>query len=171
MNVDSLRGMVVTLGLLIGIGVGGWVIGAELIASEAAAPESIRVSVGAAAGPRTSGVLVIPRSGLSPFGHLAGLVGRQILVGRVVRVEGNRIVVGTATGEATVTLDDSTFLLRLSGSSEDVFDLGATVAILTRDTDGGGLSVSSALVLPLSSQPVIKAPPDGPGFGGGDGAG
>ena len=68
-------------------------------------------------------------------------------------------------------MDDSTFLLRLRGSSDEAFDLGAAVAILTRDRDDGGLSVNSALVLPLSSQPVIKAPPDGPGVGGGDGAG
>jgi len=110
--------------------------------------------------------LIIPRSGLSPFGHHSGLVGRQILVGRVTQTGLDGLTITTALGEARLTFDDSSFLLRLSTQQPPLLaagrlEIGAAVALLTETDAQGTLSVVSAIALPSQYRPRIE-PPGGP---------
>ena len=80
MNTTELRSVVISLTLLIAIGLAGWVLGAQLIASDAAPLRTDTVLAVSQPGVGVDDELIIPRSGLSPFGHHSGLDGRQILV-------------------------------------------------------------------------------------------
>lgn len=166
MNTTELRSIVISLALLIGIGIAGWLIGAELIASDAAAPRTDTVSATSEASIGIGDNLIIPRSGLSPFGHHSGLIGRQVLVGRVTQTGAGGLTITTALGEARLTFDDSSFLLRLSTQRPPLIasgrlETGAAVALLTETNAQGDLTIVSAITLPSQFRPMIE-PPGGP---------
>lgn len=154
-------------GTLIGLGVGGWFLGNEGLAHDAAPPPPVIVTTSVEVAPGASGSLVIPRSGLSPFGHHGGLLGWQLLVGRVTSVETDSIHAATAAGDVTIALHGSPFLLRLVSAGADAIEPGAAIAIVLRaGTPESAVTAESALVLPVSIRPmttVIAERSDGEG--------
>jgi hypothetical protein len=162
-NTTELRSIVISLALLVGIGIGGWLIGAELIAADAAPQRTVTASATSEANVGVSDSLIIPRSGLSPFGHHSGLDGRQVLVGRVTQTDPDGVTITTALGEARLTFDDSSFLLRLSTQqppllTEGALQTGAAVALLTETDAQGTLTIVSAIALPSQFRPMIEPP-------------
>ncbi len=159
MSLQTIRVLVTDLVILAALGVGGWFLGAELLADEAGPATPITVASEAPGATTTDSSLVVPLSGLSPFGHPNGLVGRQVLVGRVTEVGEDFFIAETASGPATFRFDDdSTFLLRLArGSRADIIP-GVSVAILGDETAEGSIEARSILVLPADVRPSVTGP-------------
>ncbi|HJN94013.1 MAG TPA: serine hydrolase, partial [Dehalococcoidia bacterium] len=167
MTLQTLRTLLVDLAILTALSVTGWFMGAEFLADKAGPATPIRVSSQAESATQTSGRFVLPLSGLSPFGHFGGLVGRQVLVGRVSEVGEGFFIAETATGPATFTFNDqSTFLLRLRRGGRSNVIPGASVAVVAEAGGGGTLEARSILVLPAESRPTVQGP-DLFAFGGG----
>ena len=174
MSIETIRTIIIDATILLGLGIGGWFVGTEIFAHEAGPSSAINVVSTAEPASATSGSLVVPRSQLSPFGQHSGLIGRQVLVGRVTEVGDGFFLAQTPIGVATFRFDDgSTFLLRLApGSASDLMP-GAAVAVIGEAQADGSLMASSVLILPVESRPSIQPPPP-PAFGDfgqGDGEG
>ncbi len=168
MNVATLRASVLNLALLTALAVGGWFLGAALIASGAGTADPVLVAADGTQNASVEGRLILPRSGLSPFGHHAGLEGRQLLVGRVTAVDALGFTAQTPAGEVTFTFLDSPFLLRLTTVAPDLIGAGAAVALLL-DADASGALIARALIaLPVVARPQISATAPGPGAAGTD---
>lgn len=160
MRLQTVRTIVLDAAILAALGVGGWFVGAAVFAHEAGTARPIEVVADRAGASTSDGTIVVPSSGLSPFGQHSGLPGRQVLVGRVTEVGDGFFVAATPAGETTFQIgEDSTFLLRLMpGSAADV-EPGATIAVLTDGESDGAVVARSVLVLPPGSRPQIQAPP------------
>lgn len=165
MSIETIRTIIIDATILLGLGIGGWFVGTEIFAHEAGPSSPINVVSTAEPASATSGTLVVPRSQLSPFGQHSGLIGRQVLVGRVTEVGEGFFLAQTPIGVATFRFDDgSTFLLRLApGSASDLMP-GAAVAVIGEAQADGSLMASSVLILPVESRPSIQPPPP-PAFG------
>ena len=163
MSLHTIRTLVLDLVILGGLAAGGWFIGAELLAHKAGPASPINV-VSEVEGAQTSdGTLVVPLSGLSPFGQNSGLEGRQVLVGRVREVGEGFFVADTAIGPARFTFaDDSSFLLRLISGGPADLQAGAAIAVVAESSGDGSFEASAVLVLPLDSRPSIQPPPPPP---------
>ena len=163
MSLPTIRILVTDLIILGILAVGGWFLGAELLADEAGPSTPIIVRSEVSGATTSDSSLVIPLSGLSPFGHPNGLLGRQVLVGRVTDVGEDFFIADTASGPATFRFnDDSTFLLRLArGSRSDIIP-GVSVAILTDDRGDaaadGSVVARSILVLSPDVRPSVTGP-------------
>jgi hypothetical protein len=162
-SLHTIRTLVLDLVILGGLAAGGWFIGAELLAHEAGPASPINVVAEVEGGQTSDGTLVVPLSGLSPFGQNSGLEGRQVLVGRVREVGEGFFVADTAIGPARFTFaDDSSFLLRLTSGGPADLQPGAAIAVLAVSSGDGSFEASSVLVLPLDSRPSIQPPPPPP---------
>ncbi len=118
MSLPTIRILFIDLIILAILAVGGWFLGAELLADESGPSTPIIVRSEVPGATTTDSSLVIPLSGLSPFGHPNGLIGRQVLVGRVTEVGEGFFIAATASGPARFRFnDDSSFLLRLGRGS------------------------------------------------------
>lgn len=161
MRLQTIRTLVLDAAILAALGVGGWFVGAAVFADEAGTARPIEVTADRGGASATSSALVVPASGLSPFGQHSGLPGRQVLVGRVTEVGDGFFVAATPAGETTFEIsDESTFLLRLAAGSAADIEPGATIAVVADGESGGGAVVArSVLVLPSGSRPQIQAPP------------
>ena len=144
--------------VLLGVGVGGWFLGAEVVANEAQRPptvvvQSVDVAAPAAGQTGVGAGVILPIGGLSPFGHPDGLLGRQVLIGRVVSVDADSLIVDWAGGRTVLRFaEDSDLLLRLSADSSLPIEPGAAIALLV-DEAGGEIVARSGLVLPEGSRP------------------
>ena len=150
------RGLGACLGVLVIAAVAGWLVGAEWIAHSARQPEPVLVNP---ATPRASGVagdVIVPRSGLSPFGHTGGLPGRQVLIGRVVGSDRETLTLAWAGGRTRFRFaEGSSFLLRLAQEPEAMIEPGAAIALLVAESAEGDLIAQSGLLLPEESRPQI----------------
>ena len=155
-------GWLLTLAVLGGAGLGGWFVGSDVVATQPSAEELViaesvvagrrQVEIDPAAHPNTA--LVLGSSGLSPFGHTDGLLGRQVLTGRVVSISGGKLVLETVTGRSVLHLrEDSTFLLRLERVDPSTIQAGAAVAVIL---DDDGELATAAIVLPAESRPMLN---------------
>lgn len=153
MKPKTWQGIAAWLLLLVGVGVAGWFAGANVIAHEAQQPETVVVQPPPpAAGGLGAGVLV-PRGGLSPFGHPAGLPGRQVLVGRVVEAGESTLTVEWAGGRTELRFaQGSDLLLRLRVDSDASIEPGGAIALLV-DRDGEELVARSGILLPEENRP------------------
>ena len=166
MSLQTVRVLVLDLVILGVLAAGGWLVGAELLAHEAGPASPINVVSEVDGAATSDGTLVVPLSGLSPFGQNSGLEGRQVLVGRVREVGEGFFVADTPIGPARFTFaDDSSFLLRLTSGGPADLQPGAAVAVLATSSGDGSFEASSVLVLPLASRPSIQPPPP-PDFDG-----
>ncbi len=167
-----LFGWLFALAALGGAGVGGWFVGADVVATQPSDEEVVtaervvagrlQIDIDAAAFPNAS--LVLGASGLSPFGNSEGLQGRQVMSGRVISASSGYIVIETQTGRAAIQLtDETTFLLRMERVSPSSIGAGAAVTIIL---DDDGKTAIAALALPAESRPTLNTP-DPPSAGGG----
>ena len=165
-------GWLLSLAALAAAGVGGWIVGADVVAtqptdaeqliSDTASAGRLQVEIDAAAHPNDR--LILGESRLSPFGNAEGLQGRQVISGRVVDVSDGQIILDTATGRAVIGLTDETsFLLRMVRVDPSAIGAGAAVSIVL---DEDGETALAALALPAESRPSLNAP-EPQGFGGG----
>ncbi len=160
MSLQTVRMLVLDLVILGALAAGGWFVGAELLARKAGPASPVNVVADLDGTPTSDGTLVVPLSGLSPFGQNSGLEGRQVLVGRVREVGEGYFVADTPIGPARFTFaDDSSFLLRLTSGGPGDLQPGAAVAVLAASSGDGSFEASSVLVLPLESRPSIQPPP------------
>ncbi len=160
----------VILAALGGAGVAGWFLGADVVApqpsdeevvvAERVAAGRLQIDIDAAAFPNAS--LILGASGLSPFGNVEGLQGRQVMTGRVVSASDGYIVIETQTGRAAIQLtDETTFLLRMERVPPSMIGSGAAVTIIL---DEDGETAIAALALPADSRPTLNTPdPPNPG--------
>ena len=171
MSLWDWRGAIIALGVLAAAVVGGWFLGADVVASSPG-PAAPIVTTSATPAPQAaaSATLVLPRVGLSPFGHHSGLPGRQVLVGRVTAVSGDTVRVALPVGDATYQFTQSSFLLRLAGGKAAEAVAGAAVAIVL-DPTAPAPTALRLLILPQASRPeVLDQPvPVAPGTDGTDG--
>ena len=165
-------GWLLSLAALAAAGAGGWIVGADVVAtqptdaeqliSDTASAGRLQVEIDAAAHPNDR--LILGESRLSPFGNAEGLQGRQVISGRVVDVSDGQIILDTATGRAVIGLTDETsFLLRMVRVDPSEIGAGAAVSIVL---DDDGETALAALALPAESRPSLNAP-EPQGFGGG----
>ena len=160
MSLHTIRTLVLDLVILGALAAGGWLVGAELLAHQAGPASPINVVSGVEGAQTSDGTLVVPLSGLSPFGQNSGLEGRQVLVGRVREVGEGFFVADTPIGPARFTFaDDSSFLLRLTSGGPADLQPGAAIAVLASSSGDGSFEASAVLVLPLDSRPSIQPPP------------
>jgi hypothetical protein len=163
MSLPTIRILVTDLIILAILAVGGWFLGAELLADEAGPSTPIIVRSEVPGATTTDSSLVIPLSGLSPFGHPNGLIGRQVLVGHVTEVGEDSFIADTASGPATFRFnDDSSFLLRLGRGSRSDIVPGVSVAILADESSDaaadGSVTAHSILVLAPDVRPSVSGP-------------
>ena len=167
-----LLGWLVTLAALAAAGVGGWFVGADILAPQPSEADTvvaeniragrIQVQVDGSAYPNDA--LILGASGLSPFGTSEGLQGRQVLSGQVISISGPKLILQTPTGRAEIRLTDETsFLLQMERVDPASIGAGAAVAIVLA---ADGETAISALALPAESRPSLNAP-DGPAVPGG----
>ena len=151
--------------------VGGWIVGADVVAtqpteaeqliSDSASAGRLQVEINTAAHPNDR--LILGESRLSPFGNAEGLQGRPVISGRVVDVSEGQIILDTPTGRAIIGLtDESSFLLHMVRVDPSTIGAGAAVSIVL---DDDGETAIAALALPAESRPSLNAPE--PGVGGG----
>lgn len=158
MKPRSWQGIVGWLIAMLGVGLGGWLLGAAVLANEAQRPPTVVVEASTVAppAPGESGVgdgVIVPIGGLSPFGHADGLLGRQVLIGRVVSVDPTSVVLDWAGGRTVLRFaPDADLLLRLASVPAGSIEPGASIALLVDDA-GGEIVARSALVLPEGSRP------------------
>jgi hypothetical protein len=154
--------LAVWLVVLVGVGVAGWVLGTQVLANEPQRPPPVVVEAPAVAPPRAneSGVgagVIVPRGGLSPFGHADGLRGRQVLVGRVVAADASTITLDWAGGRTLLRFtEDSDLLMRLAVAPGQPIEPGSAIALLVSEEDGE-IIARSGVLLPESSRPVNDA--------------
>ena len=159
MRAQTWQGLTGWLLLLVAVGVAGWGVGSEWIAHSAQPPPTVVVEPSAAEVQGVGGGVIVPRSGLSPFGHAAGLPGRQVLVGRVVGSDATTVTLAWAGGQTRLRFrPGSDFLLRLASSGAAVIQPGAAIALLV-SAQGGELVARSGVVLPEGSRPQLVAGP------------
>ena len=153
------QGLAGWLSVVVALGVAGWLLGSEVIAHTAQRPPTVVVEPAA---PDVRGVgagIIVPRSGLSPFGHSAGLPGRQVLVGRVVESDGTTLTLDWAGGRTRLRFAaGSDFLLRLVADREAPIEPGAAIALLVSQ-QGSELVARSGVLLPEASRPQIVPGP------------
>ena len=150
------RGLGAWLGVLVIAGAAGWLVGAELIAHSARQPEPVLVSPATSSARGVAGDVIVPRSGLSPFGHAGGLPGRQVLIGRVTRSDRETVTLAWAGGRTRFRFaDGSSFLLRLAEDPEVTIEPGAAIALIVAELDDGNLIAQSGVLLPEESRPQI----------------
>lgn len=193
MNPSQILNLSVILAILSGVAVSGWFAGAELLADQPEAPMSLmldsstdggsedgaasvagRVRVGYDPAAHINSALVLGASGLSPFGQPEGLLGRQVLAGRVLEVREeireveasdgaisvryHTIMIDAASGPSSITIrPDSTFLLGLGPADPSEIKAGAAVALLIGNATEGEATAVAALVLPADSRPVLNS--------------
>ena len=150
------RGLGAWLGVVVIAAAAGWLVGAEWIAHSARQPEPVLVSPATSSASGVAGDVIVPRSGLSPFGHAAGLPGRQVLIGRVTGSDRETLTLAWAGGRTRFRFaKGSSFLLRLAQEPEAPIEPGAAVALLVVESAGGELIAQSGLLLPEESRPQI----------------
>lgn len=156
------RGLVVWLIVLVGVGIAGWLVGTDIVANKAQRPPPIIVEAPDVAppAPDESGVgagVIVPRGGLSPFGHPDGLRGRQVLVGRVVTADRLTITLDWAGGRTMLRFtEDSDLLLRLAVDPGQPIEPGSAIALLVSEQEGEIVALSGVL-LPETSRPINDA--------------
>ena len=91
-------------------------------------------------------------------GGAHGLPGRQVLVGRVVSVDGDALTVALPLGDAVFTFTQSSFLLRLQTGAPAAAAPGAAVAVLL-DGDTADPTATHLLLLPQDSRPQVLNTP------------
>lgn len=144
------------MGIVVIAAAAGWLVGAEWIAHSARQPEPVLVSPATSSASGVAGDVIVPRSGLSPFGHAAGLPGRQVLIGRVTGSDHETLTLAWAGGRTRFRFaKGSSFLLRLAQEPEAPIEPGAAVALLVAESAGGELIAQSGLLLPEESRPQI----------------
>ena len=150
------RDLAAWLGILVIAGAAGWLVGAELIAHSAQQSEPVLVTLATPSASGVAGDLIIPRSGLSPFGHAGGLPGRQVLVGRVTNSDLDTITLAWAGGTTRLRFAaGSSFLLRLEEDRDATIEPGAAIALILAASDEGALVAQSGVLLPEASRPQI----------------
>ncbi|MCY3887498.1 MAG: hypothetical protein OXG19_07335 [Chloroflexi bacterium] len=144
------------LGIVVIAAVAGWLVGAELIAHSARQSEPVLVRPATPSASGAAGSVIVPRSGLSPFGHAAGLPGRQVLIGRVTGSDRETLTLAWAGGRTRFRFaEGSSFLLRLAQEPEATIEPGAAIALLVSESAGGALIAQSGLLLPEESRPQV----------------
>ena len=150
------RGLAAWLGVLVITGAAGWLVGAELVAHTAQQPEPVLVTPAAPSARGVAGDVIIPHSGLSPFGHSGGLPGRQVLVGRVTDSDLETITLVWAGGTTRLRFaEGSSFLLRLEEDPDATIAPGAAIALIVAESADGDLIAQSGVLLPEESRPQI----------------
>lgn len=166
-------GWLVIIAALAGAAAAGWIVGADVVAtqptdaeqliSDTASAGRLQVDIDAAAHPNDR--LILGESRLAPFGNAEGLQGRQVISGRVVDVSEGQIILDTPTGRTIIGLTDETsFLLRMVRVDSSTIGAGAAVSVVL---DDDGETAIAALALPAESRPSLNAP-EPLGVGGGD---
>lgn len=156
MNPHTWRGLAAWFGVLAIAGVAGWLVGAELIAQTPRQPEPIVITPATPDARGVTGELIIPRSGLSPFGHAGGLPGRQVLIGRITESDTETITLVWAGGTTRLHFTEgSGFLQRLEEAPDALIEPGAAVALIVAESDDGELVAQSGVLLPETSRPQI----------------
>ena len=156
------QGLVAWLIVLVGVGIAGWLVGTDVVANKAQRPPAIVVEAPDVAppAPNESGVgvgVIVPRGGLSPFGHPDGLRGRQVLVGRVVAADRLTITLDWAGGRTMLVFtEDSDLLLRLAVDPAQPIEPGSAIALLVSEQAGEIVALSGVL-LPEASRPINNA--------------
>ncbi len=164
-------GWLLIIAALAGAGAAGWIVGADVVAtqpteaeqliSDRASAGRLQVDIDTTAHPNDR--LILGESRLSPFGNVEGLQGRQVISGRVVDVSEGQIILDTPTGRTIIGLTDETsFLLRMVRVDPSTIGAGAAVSIVL---DDDGETAIAALALPAESRPSLNAP-EPLGFGG-----
>lgn len=150
------RGLGAWLGIFVIAAAAGWFVGAEWIAHSAEQPGPLLVSPAAPGARGVAGDVIVPRSGLSPFGHDGGLPGRQVLVGRVTGSDRETVTLVWAGGATRFRFaGGSSFLLRLAEVPEATIEPGAAIALIVAESDDGDLIAQSGVLLPEESRPQI----------------
>ena len=156
------RGLVIWPIVLVGVGIAGWLVGTDIVANEAQRPPAIVVEAPDVPppAPNESGVgagVIVPRGGLSPFGHPDGLRGRQVLVGRVAAADRLTITLDWAGGRTTLRFaEDSDLLLRLAVDPGQPIEPGSVIALLVSE-QAGEIVARSGVLLPEASRPINDA--------------
>lgn len=156
------QGLAAWLVVLVAVGAAGWWLGTEVLANEPQRPPPVVVEAPDVAPPRAgeAGVgagVIVPRGGLSPFGHADGLRGRQVLVGRVVAADDFTITLDWAGGRTLLRFHvGSDLLLRLAEAPGQPIEPGSAIALLVSEA-GGEIVAQSGVLLPESSRPVNDA--------------